>query len=695
MSLRPKILYPLFSSLNNIPGVGSRTAKLIEKITTPNLFGLCKHLPTNLLTRKRIIKLSFAEKDKFIILPVKIISHKPSRRKNMPYKIACFGGGVALDLVFFNARPDYLEEILPINEKRVISGKIDFFREKYQIIHPDYVVDLKDRKDIPSSGPIYPSTKGLTQRVLKKSITWSLDQLPDLPEWAETNLMMRKKWLPWKESLISLHNANNDFDLRASSSNRTRLAYDELLANQLAISIIRSDIKTHVGKSITSKRVIQNKVISLLPFKMTDSQKKALEKIELEIAGSKRMVHLLQGDVGSGKTIVALLSMLTVIEAGYQCALMAPTEILSKQHFSTFKKFLKNTNVTLSLLAGNEKSSVRKRNLNDLTSGSAQIIIGTHSLFQESVSFQNLGLVVIDEQQRFGVHQRYLLASKGKKTNVLIMTATPIPRTLTLAAFGDINVSCLREKPSGRKDIITKVAPIARFNKIVSAIKNRVKNNERIYWVCPLIEESEVLNLVNVKKRFENLKNIFGSKVGLVHGRLKSEEKELTMKKFINGEINIIVSTTVIEVGVDIPEATVMVIEHAERFGLSQLHQLRGRVGRSSAQSLCILAYDPPLTITAKTRLKVLRDTNDGFRIAEEDLRLRGSGEILGIKQSGFPEFYFADLTVHQDLIENANNDAQKILKTDPDLESKRGFALRHLLYLFEKDIAIKYLRSG
>ena len=436
-------------------------------------------------------------------------------------------------------------------------------------------------------------------------------------------------------------------------------------------------------------------MISLLPFKITDSQKKALEKIELEMADEKRMVHLLQGDVGSGKTIVALLSMLTVIEAGYQCALMAPTEILSKQHFLTFKKFLKDTDITVSLLAGNEKSSVRKKNLDDLSSGSSQVVIGTHSLFQEGVNFKNLGLVVIDEQQKFGVHQRYLLASKGKKTNVLVMTATPIPRTLTLASFGDINVSCLREKPVGRKDITTRVVPISRFNNIILAIKNKIKNNERVYWVCPLIEESEILNLVNVKKRFESLKNIFGSKIGLVHGKLKSEEKDLTMKKFVSGEISIIVSTTVIEVGVDIPEATVMIIEHAERFGLSQLHQLRGRVGRGNVQSLCVLVYDPPLTNTASTRLKVLRDTNDGFRIAEEDLRLRGSGEVLGIKQSGFPEFYFADLTAHQNLLENANNDAQKTLKIDPGLTSKRGFALRHLLYLFEKDTAIKYLQSG
>jgi len=695
MSLRPKILYPLFSSLNNIPGIGPRTTKLIEKITAPNLFGLCKHLPTNLLTRKRIIKLSFAEKDKFIILPVEVVSHKPSRRKNMPYKVVCLGGGVELELVFFNAKSDYLEEILPINKKKIVSGKIDFFRRKYQIIHPDYVVDSRNIGTIPSSEPIYPLTKGLTQRLLRKSIIWSLGQLPDLPEWVDTDLIEVQKWSSWRQSLIKLHNVNFHSDFYLSSSSRTRLAYDELLANQLAISIIRSDIKTHIGKKIISKKIIRNKVISLLPFKITDSQKKALEKIELEMADEKRMVHLLQGDVGSGKTIVALLSMLTVIEAGYQCALMAPTEILSKQHFLTFKKFLKDTDITVSLLAGNEKSSVRKKNLDDLSSGSSQVVIGTHSLFQEGVNFKNLGLVVIDEQQRFGVHQRYLLASKGKKTNVLVMTATPIPRTLTLASFGDINVSCLREKPVGRKDITTRVVPISRFNNIILAIKNKIKNNERVYWVCPLIEESEILNLVNVKKRFESLKNIFGSKIGLVHGKLKSEEKDLTMKKFVSGEISIIVSTTVIEVGVDIPEATVMVIEHAERFGLSQLHQLRGRVGRGNVQSLCVLVYDPPLTNTASTRLKVLRDTNDGFRIAEEDLRLRGSGEVLGIKQSGFPEFYFADLTAHQNLLENANNDAQKILKIDPGLTSKRGSALRHLLYLFEKDTAIKYLQSG
>ena len=428
---------------------------------------------------------------------------------------------------------------------------------------------------------------------------------------------------------------------------------------------------------------------------MTDSQKLALKKIESEISSEKRMIHLLQGDVGSGKTIVALLSMLTVIEAGYQCVLMAPTEILSRQHYSTFSKFLKNSNITLSLITGGEKENIRRKNLDNLISGKAQIIIGTHALFQESVGFKNLGLVVIDEQQRFGVHQRYLLATKGKKINVLVMTATPIPRTLTLAAFGDINVSSLHEKPSGRKDVVTKVVPISRFQNIISAIQNRIKDGQRTYWVCPLIEESETLNLVNVKRRFDSLKKIFGQKVGLIHGKLKSAEKESAMKKFIDGKINLIVSTTVIEVGVDIPEATVIVIEHAERFGLSQLHQLRGRVGRGRDESLCILVYDPPLATTAKTRLQVLRETNDGFHIAEEDLRLRGSGEMLGVKQSGFPEFFFADIAKHQDLIESANSDAKKILKIDPDLKTKRGIALRHLLYLFEKDTAIKYLHSG
>jgi len=695
MSLRPKILYPLFSSLNNIPGIGPRTARLIERITKPNLFGLCKHLPTNLLIRKRVKKLSLADKDKLVVLSIEVISHKPSRRKNMPYKITCFGGGLELDLVFFNPRTSYLEETFPNSQKKLISGKVDFFKGKYQIIHPDYVVDPESVEEIPQLEPIYPTTKGLTQKLLRKSITWSLDQLPNLPEWIDRDLLMKKNWISWKNSLVKSHNVSTDSDLFISSSNRARLAYDELLANQLAIAIIRRDMKIRPGKRITSKKIMQNTIIQSLPFKLTDSQKLALKKIESEISSEKRMIHLLQGDVGSGKTIVALLSMLTVIEAGYQCVLMAPTEILSRQHYSTFSKFLKNSNITLSLITGGEKENIRRKNLDNLISGKAQIIIGTHALFQESVGFKNLGLVVIDEQQRFGVHQRYLLATKGKKINVLVMTATPIPRTLTLAAFGDINVSSLHEKPSGRKDVVTKVVPISRFQNIISAIQNRIKDGQRTYWVCPLIEESETLNLVNVKRRFDSLKKIFGQKVGLIHGKLKSAEKESAMKKFIDGKINLIVSTTVIEVGVDIPEATVIVIEHAERFGLSQLHQLRGRVGRGRDESLCILVYDPPLATTAKTRLQVLRETNDGFHIAEEDLRLRGSGEMLGVKQSGFPEFFFADIAKHQDLIESANSDAKKILKIDPDLKTKRGIALRHLLYLFEKDTAIKYLHSG
>ncbi|MCC7167247.1 MAG: ATP-dependent DNA helicase RecG, partial [Rhodospirillales bacterium] len=576
-----------------------------------------------------------------------------------------------LDLVFFHAHRAYLEKLLPIGEERVVSGRVEHYQGRVQMTHPDHVGTRDEIAKLAAIEPVYPLTAGLTLKVLTKAIRAALERAPDLPEWLDPTYLARQKWPAWRQAIGTLHTPGADADLAPMAVFRQRLAYDEMLANQLALALVRQTLRKRPGRRIEGDGQLRAKIAEALPYRLTGSQERALAEIAADLAQPSCMLRLLQGDVGSGKTVVALLAMLIAVEAGAQGALMAPTEILARQHLAALEPLVQAAGLRIGLLTGREKGKTRQAILDDLA------------------------LAVIDEQHRFGVHQRLDLAGKGRAVDVLVMTATPIPRTLTLTAYGDMDVSRLTEKPPGRTPIDTRAIPLERIEEVISAVARATGQGAKVYWVCPLVEETETSDLAAVTERHAHLVQRFPGKVGLVHGRLKGAEKDRAMADFAQGPTDILVATTVIEVGVDVPAATIMVIEHAERFGLAQLHQLRGRVGRGAKASTCLLLYGQPLGETAKARLACLRSTDDGFVIAEEDLRLRGAGELLGTRQSGLPEFRLADLAAHGDLLATARDDAKLILERDPDLESPRGQALRVLLYLFERDAQVKTLRSG
>jgi len=693
--MRPQILFPLFASNKTLPGVGPKVAEHIERLAGPHVLDLLWHLPTAIIDRRYAPKIEEAKSGAIATLEVRVEKHVPSKNRRQPYKVLCADDSGYITLVFFHARGDYLAKLLPEGEKRIVSGKVERYGTEVQMVHPDHVVPLDEKDAVCTVEPTYPLTGGLAQKTLRKAIQAALADLPALPEWNERHLMGREQWPDWQTALQSAHTPETESDLDLCSKPRCRLAYDELLANQLALAMVRLNMRKAKGRAIKGTGTLKEKVRTALPFELTASQVAALDEINDDLESENRMLRLLHGDVGSGKTVVALLAMFTAVEQGCQAAIMAPTEVLARQHLETITPLAQAAGVRIVFLTGREKGKSRKEVLDALSTGQADIAIGTHALFQDDVAFSDLAVAVIDEQHRFGVHQRLTLASKGKATDMLVMTATPIPRTLMLTAYGDMDVSRLTEKPAGRQPIKTVTIPSERMEEVVAAITRAINDGNRVYWICPLIEESDKLEVAAAEERFATLKKIFGEKVGLVHGRKKGAEKDAVMKAFSEGDIDLLVSTTVVEVGVDVPEATIMVVEHAERFGLAQLHQLRGRVGRGDRESTCLLLYSGPLSETAKERLKVMRETNDGFIIAEKDLKLRGAGELLGIRQSGLPVFRLADLTVHDHLLPMARDDASLILANDPQLESERGKALRVLLYLFEREAAIRYLRSG
>ncbi len=540
-------------------------------------------------------------------------------------------------------------------------------------------------------------TAGLTAKPLAKAIVAALERAPELPEWIEAATAEKFHWAPWRESLLAAHHPQAEADLSPLTAARSRLAYDELLANQLALALIRARQRRQPGRSIVGDGSLVARVLAALPFRLTRSQEQAADEIHADMAKPSRMLRLLQGDVGSGKTVVAFLAMLRAAEAGHQAALMAPTEILARQHYATIAPLAESAGVEVALLTGREKGKARKEVYEGLASGRIKLAVGTHALFQEEVAFADLALAVVDEQHRFGVHQRMALAEKGgaERADILVMTATPIPRTMMMTVYGDLDVSRLTEKPAGRRPVDTRAVPLERLEEIIAAVSRAIAASARVYWVCPLVAESEALDLAAAEERFADLQRRFPGHAGLVHGRMRGADKDQVMADFAEGRLAILVATTVIEVGVDVPEATVMVIEHAERFGLAQLHQLRGRVGRSHRPSTCLLLYAPPLSEAARARLSILRETDDGFRIAEEDLRLRGAGEVLGTRQSGLPEFRLADIAAHAALLSAAHDDAESAVKADPELSRPRGQALKTLLYLFERDAAAATLRSG
>lgn len=694
-NMRPDILFSIFAPITNLPGVGPKIGKLIERLAGPSIVDLLWHLPSGLIDRRYAPKIMDAAEGAIATLTVTVDKHSPSARRGLPYRIRCSDETGFMTLVFFNGREDYLRKTLPEGETRVVSGRIERYRDELQMTHPDHVGTLDEIEAIQTVEPVYPMTAGLTPKPLNRAISAAVDLAPVLPEWNDAPWLRQRKWTDWRTALETAHAPRSESDLLPDAPARERLAYDELLANQLALLIVRGRQRKRAGRAIAGDGRLRAELEKTLPFKLTGSQLQALSEISGDMKAELRMLRLLQGDVGSGKTVVALMAMLAAVEEGAQAALMAPTEILARQHFATIAPLAEAIGVQTVLITGRDKGKKRESLVNALTTGETGIAIGTHALFQDDVEFHDLALVVVDEQHRFGVHQRLALAGKGAAADILVMTATPIPRTLMMTAYGDLETSRLTEKPAGRKPIETRVLPLTRLEDVVERLRGAIPAGARAYWVCPLVEDSEVVDLAAATERHAALAQRFGDRVGLVHGRLKAAEKDEVMAKFAAGDIDILVATTVIEVGVDVPEATIMVIEQAERFGLAQLHQLRGRVGRGQSKSSCLLLYGEPLSATARARLKVMRETDDGFVIAEEDLRLRGAGEVLGTRQSGLPQFRMADLAAHADLIAVARDDARLILDRDPDLESERGKALKTLLYLFERDAVVKTALSG
>ncbi len=695
MSVRPEILFPLFAPVSTLPGIGKQTARLVEKLCGQAVVDLLWHLPIGVVDRQLVPSIAAAPLGETVTLTVTIDEHLPGSTPRRPYRVRCSDDSGFLHLIYFKARPDYLLKLLPVGERRVISGRLDDFNGEWQMTHPDHVVRSEEIERVQGVEPVYPLTAGLGQKVLAKAIQAALSHAPELDDWVPPQIGILRSWPKWRAALETVHAPRQTSDLLPTNPSRERLAFDELLANQLALALVRQHQRRTAGRVLIGDGAKQRQLIDALPFVMTGSQRQALAEITQDLASPHRMLRLLQGDVGSGKTVVALLAMAIAIENGAQAALLAPTEILARQHFTTISRLAPAADIRVALLTGRDKGKSRAEMLARLADGELDIVIGTHALFQEDVAFHDLAIAVVDEQHRFGVHQRLSLASKGKGVDILVMTATPIPRTLMLTAYGDLDVSRLTEKPAGRQPITTRAIPLDRLDEVIQAIGRAIGAGARVYWVCPLVEESETGDMAAAVERHILLQGIFGDRVGLIHGRMKSADKDRTMAEFASGSLDILVATTVIEVGVDVPEASVMVVEHAERFGLAQLHQLRGRIGRGSLASTCLLLYQAPLGETARARLEIIRETEDGFRIAEEDLRLRGAGELLGTRQAGLPEFRLADLEAHGELLALARDEAARVLEQDPALENRSGAALRNLLYLFERDTAVRYLRSG
>ncbi|MGF7161330.1 ATP-dependent DNA helicase RecG [Rhodoligotrophos appendicifer] len=705
--MRPSDLNPLFASAVSLPGIGAKVERLLAKLLSSGprpdkapvrVVDLLWHLPVVLIDRRLRPKIAELPETGVVTVEVTVSRHLPSSRNSRaPYRIECFDDTSLITLVFFHAHGDYLRKLLPEGSRRFVSGRIEWFGGVPQIAHPDHIVAPEDLDQLPLLEPVYPMTASLAPKTLRKAIEAALTHVPELPEWQDRAWLHRQKWLSFSQSVQRVHHPQEAADLEPNAIARARLAYDELLANQLALSLVRRQLKRASGRRTAGDGHLRDRIAAALPYQLTGAQIFALSEILADMSADQRMLRLLQGDVGSGKTAVALMALAATVEAGFQGALMAPTEILARQHLRTLQPLADAAGLHLAVLTGRDTGVARRKTLERLEAGEIDILIGTHALFQEDVTFRALGLVVIDEQHRFGVHQRLALQAKaGGKADMLVMTATPIPRTLSLTLYGDMDVSRITEKPPGRQKIDTRVTAIERIEEVVGGLDRALAQGQRAYWVCPLVEESEGEDeRAAAEARFKALDARFPGRVGVVHGRMKGPDKDAVMARFQAGEISLLVATTVIEVGVDVPEATIMIIENAERFGLAQLHQLRGRVGRGDRPSTCLLLYQGPLSETATARLKIMRETEDGFLIAEEDLRLRGAGEVLGTRQSGLQSFRIANIETHGELLAVARDDAMLVLSRDPDLMGERGQALRTLLYLFERDEAVRLLRAG
>jgi ATP-dependent DNA helicase RecG len=702
--MRPLLLNPLFAPVTSLPGVGPKQDKLFRYLLgreeTPRLVDLLLHLPASVIDRRARPKIRDAAPGTVVTLEVTIDRHRPSPPRNAraPYLVYASDDTGDVVLTYFRAKADYIEKLLPVGSKRYVSGTVQMFDGVPQIVHPDRVVDEAGFSKTSGIDPVYPLTEGLALGSLRRAIAQALAKLPDLPEWLSPEVIRRCHFPPIKEALNRVHIPLELTDILPDGPFWSRLAFDELLAGQLALALVRSQLRRPAGDRHAGDGHLRKKIIDALPYALTASQREAAAAIAEDLCQPVRMLRLLQGDVGSGKTVVALLAAAAVTEVGKQAALMAPTEILARQHIKTITPLAERSGMRVAILTGREKGGERRDILTRLEAGEIDFLVGTHALIQDDVIFKSLALAVVDEQHRFGVRERLALTDKGEAVDVLVLSATPIPRTLVLTYFGDMDVSELREKPAGRQPIDTRAVPMNRLDEVTDAVGRALSAGKLVYWICPLVEESEAEgtgHLTNATERFESLQKRFGANVGLVHGQMKGTEKDRVMAQFAAHEIGLLVATTVVEVGVDVPAATIMVIENAERFGLAQLHQLRGRIGRGSEASTCLLLYREPLGEMSKARLKVIKETTDGFRIAEEDLKLRGEGDVLGVRQSGLPGYRIARPEVHGQLITQARDEALRIMKDNPKLTGSRGEALRCLLYLYERGEAIPLMGAG
>ena len=696
MSGRPPELFPLFAALDTLQGVGPKTALSFENIDIARPRDLVLTLPHGVVDRRPVASVAEAMAPAMISVEVEILSHQPSRTRAGPSRVIVRDAQLDFALVFFHARGDYLQKQMPIGERRVVSGKVELFDGVPQIVHPDHVLPVAEAADLSRYEPVYPATAGLAQRVIAKAAQAALKLAPDLPEWIDAALVAREGWPAWRGALERAHRPEGSADLAPTEPARARLAYDELFAHQLTLALARAQLRKSKGRVTQGDQRLVAKVLKSLPYKPTNAQTRAASEIAGDMAAPLRMNRLLQGDVGAGKTLVAFIALLGAVEAGGQGVMMAPTEILARQHLECLQPLAASAGVRVELLTGRDKSADRAKKLADLAEGRIDVLVGTHAVFQKDVHFHDLRLAVVDEQHRFGVSQRMELGAKGQAVDVLVMTATPIPRSLSLAQYGDMDLSVLDEKPAGRQPVKTALIAAARRDEVVAHLKTAVAEGRQAYWVCPLVEESELSDLVSAEERFRTLRAALGEGVvALVHGQMPPAEKDAAMADFVAGRARVLVATTVIEVGVNVPNASIMVIERAETFGLAQLHQLRGRVGRGAAASTCLLMYGAPLTPTGERRLQILRETEDGFRIAEEDLAIRGAGDVIGTAQSGLPRFRIADLERQAGLMALAQSDARALLALDPELTSPRGRAARVLLWLMEQDRAIRLINVG
>ena len=692
---RPEALFPLFAGIETLPGVGPKAAKAFESLGVTRPKDLLYLLPHSGVDRALRQSVREVVPPATLTVEVEIGQHVPPRRKGGPYRIHVRDARVEFLLVYFHARADALAKLLPTGQRRLVSGKVEFFDGIAQMVHPDHVLRVEEGREIPAYEPVYPLSAGLTQRVVGKAAQAALTRVPVLAEWADPALVLREGWPDWASALQAAHGPTGAAGLAFTHPARQRLAYDELFAHQMTLSIARTTLRRGKGICTEGNGALRDKVLKSLPYAPTGAQVRAVTEIAADMARPLRMNRLLQGDVGAGKTLVAFQALLIAVEAGGQGVMMAPTEILARQHFEGLAPLARAAGVRLELLTGRDRGAERAMKLEDLAMGRIPILVGTHAVFQKDVAFQDLRLAVVDEQHRFGVAQRMELGSKGAAVDVLVMTATPIPRSLALATHGDMDVSVLDEKPAGRKPIRTAMVSAERLDEVVDHLRKAVAEGRQAYWVCPLVEESEVVDYASAEERFKALRAALGDRVGLVHGQMPPAEKDAAMARFVAGATSVLVATTVIEVGVNVPNATIMVIEQAESFGLAQLHQLRGRVGRGEGASTCLLMYQPPLNETGRRRLTTIRDTEDGFRIAEEDLAMRGAGDLIGTAQSGLPRFRVADLERQASLMALAQTDARKLLLDDPDLSTPRGQAARALLWLMDQDRALRLMSVG